>query len=247
METKIYGMRPVMEALLAGKQIEKIVFRQGLEGVQFRELLDEAGKRGVSTTFLPSEQMNHLVRGTHQGVVAYIAQIDYASLEVMVDNALSKRKNPLFVLLDGVSDVRNFGAIARTVECAGADGIILPAKGGAPINAEAVKASAGALLRIDVHKAQNLRIPIFYLKERGFGIVAVTEKGADYMYQVDLTGPVALVMGSEGRGISSSTLALCDVKARIPMAGEIGSLNVSIASALIMYEAVRQRETVSKD
>ena len=149
--------------------------------------------------------------------------------------------------LDGVSDVRNLGAVARSAECAGAGGIILPAKGGAAINADGVKASAGALLRIGVSKCKNLRIPIYYLKERGFQIVAATEKADGLIYEVDMKKPTAFVMGSEGKGISSSVLALCDVQARIPMHGDIGSLNVSVAASLMLFEAVRQRLTPETD
>ncbi|MBQ9529235.1 MAG: 23S rRNA (guanosine(2251)-2'-O)-methyltransferase RlmB, partial [Bacteroidales bacterium] len=184
-----------------------------------------------------------VAKGTHQGVVAYIAQVDYVPFEEMVENALNHKAAPLFIMLDGVSDVRNLGAVARTAECAGFDGIILPAKGGAPINADAIKTSAGALLRIPVAKVQNLRMPIFYLLESGFQMVAATEKGADYIYDVNLKKPTAIVMGSEGHGISKSVLDLCDIQAKIPMAGAIGSLNVSVAAALFMYEAVRQRES----
>lgn len=238
----LYGMHPVMEAVLAGKQIEKVVFKQGLEGPQFRELLELLQSRGITVQFIPAERIDRLSKGRHQGVVAYLSKIDYVPLEEMVEQAFARHQAPLFVLLDGVSDVRNFGAIARTAECAGADGIILPAKGGAPINADAIKTSAGALLRINAHKAQNLRIPIFYLKEKGFQIVAATEKTSESMYDVDFSKPTALIMGSEGKGISSSALALCDIKAKIPMAGEIGSLNVSVATSIILYEAVRQRK-----
>ncbi len=237
----LYGMHPVMEAVLAGKQIEKVVFKQGLEGSQFRELLELLQTKGICVQFVPSERMDRISRGRHQGVVAYLSKIDYVPLENMVEQAFARHDAPLFILLDGVSDVRNFGAIARTAECAGADGIILPAKGGAAINADAIKTSAGALLRIDVHKAPNLRIPVYYLKEKGFQIVAATEKASELMYNVNFTKPTALIMGSEGKGISSSALALCDVKAKIPMAGEIGSLNVSVATSIILYEAVRQK------
>ena len=226
----LYGMHPVLEAVLSGRQIEKVLLRQGLEGQQFRQLLTEL------------ERLARFRGGRNQGVVAYLPQIDYIPLEEMVDRALQKDSAPVFVLLDGVSDVRNLGAVARTAECAGAGGIILPAKGGAAINADGVKASAGALLRIGVAKCKNLRIPLYYLKEKGFQIVAATEKAESLIYNVDMTKPTAFVMGSEGKGISSSVLALCDVQARIPMRGDIGSLNVSVAASVMLFEAVRQRQ-----
>ena len=190
--------------------------------------------------------MNYLVKGSHQGVIAYLPQIDYVEFETMVENALEKSPNPVFIMLDGVSDVRNFGAIARTAECAGVAGLILPAKGGAAVNADAVKTSAGALLRIPACKVTNLRIPIYYLLEQGFQIVAATEKTDGQLYDVDFTLPTVIVMGSEGTGISQSVLSLCTAKARIPMMGGTGSLNVSAAAAVVMYEAVRQRTGSNK-
>lgn len=238
---RLYGMHPVEEAVLQGKKLEKILFKQGLEGDQFRRLLSEVEKAGIPYQFIPGEKLNFLAKGSHQGVVAYLSRIDYAELEPMVENVLSVKSAPVFLMLDGVSDVRNFGAIVRTAECAGIDGVILPAKGGAAINADAVKTSAGALLRVPVCKTANLRIPIFYLKEQGFQVVAATEKTDDSLYDVDFTKPTVVVMGSEGTGISQTILSLCDCKARIPMMGSIGSLNVSVASAIVMYEIVRQR------
>jgi 23S rRNA (guanosine2251-2'-O)-methyltransferase len=185
--------------------------------------------------------LNRAVRGAHQGVLAYISEIDYVDIEQLVDNALGRSENPLLVILDGVSDVRNLGAIARSLECAGGFGIIVPAKGGAAINADAVKASAGALMRIDTCKVSNLRVAAYYLKQSGFKLIAATEKTDNLIYDVDMTGPCAIIMGSEGKGISQSMLELADDRCAIPMAGEITSLNVSVASAILMYEAVRQR------
>ncbi len=241
----LFGMHPVEEAVLQGRKIEKVLFKQGLEGERFRNLLKEVESRGIPCQFVPGEKLNSLVKGSHQGVVAYFSQIDYVEFETMVDKALSKRKNPVFIMLDGVSDVRNLGAIARSAECAGIDGLILPAKGGAAINADAIKTSAGALLRIPASRVTNLRIPIYYLKEMGFKIVAATEKCDTYLYDVDFTGPTAIIMGSEGTGISPAILQLCDSAAKIPLNGEIGSLNVSVAAAVMMYESVRQR-TINK-
>lgn len=237
----LFGMHPVLEAVKAGKKFEKVLLKQGLEGMQFRELLDLLKNNEIPFQFVPVERLNRAVRGSHQGVIAYISQIDYVSIEEIVNNALGKSTNPLLVILDGVSDVRNLGAIARSLECAGGQGIIVPAKGGAAINAEAVKASAGALMRIDTCKVPNLKLAAYYLKQSGFKIISATEKSDKLIYDVDMTGPVAVVMGSEGDGISRSMLELSDEKAAIPMSGEISSLNVSVASALLMFEAVRQR------
>ena len=200
----LYGMHPVLEAVLSGRQIEKVLLRQGLEGQQFRQLLTELDSRGIPFQFVPAERLARFRNG-------------------------------------GVSDVRNLGAVARSAECAGASGIILPAKGGAAINADGVKASAGALLRIGVSKCKNLRIPLYYLKERGFQVIAATEKAERLIYEVDMKKPMAIVMGSEGKGVSNSVLALCDRQARIPMRGDISSLNVSVATSIVLFEAVRQR------
>ena len=238
----LYGMHPVTEAVLSGKSIEKVVFKQGLEGPQFRNLMALLKEKDVPCQFVPAERLNKIDKGGRsQGVVAYMAQIDYTPFEEAVENAFRTSDAPVFVMLDGVSDVRNLGAIARTAECAGVSAIILPAKGGAAINAEAIKVSAGALLRIDTCKTQNLRIPIYYLKERGFQVVAATEKTDSLIYEADFKQPTVIVMGSEGKGISDSVMKLCDAKVKIPMHGEIESLNVSVATSIILFEVVRQR------
>ncbi len=237
----LFGMHPVLEAVKAGRKFDKVLLKQGLEGPQFRELLKLLEDNEINFQFVPVERLNRAVRGAHQGVIAYISQIDYVSLEELVNNALAKSDNPIFVILDGVSDVRNLGAIARTLECVGGHGIIVPAKGGAAINADAVKASAGALMRMDTCKVPNLKLAAYYLAQSGFKLIAATEKTDNLIYDVDMAGPCAIIMGSEGKGISQAMLELADEKAAIPMAGEITSLNVSVATSVVLYEAVRQR------
>jgi 23S rRNA (guanosine2251-2'-O)-methyltransferase len=237
----LYGMHPVTDAVRQGRRFEKILFRQGMEGEQFRTLLEEVTRADIPYQFVPSEKMNRLVKGAHQGVIGYLAQIEYVSFEEMVENALSHKANPVFLVLDGVSDVRNLGAIARSAECAGIDGIVVPAKGSAAINPDAVKASAGALLRMPVAKVANLRVALYYFRDSEFQIVAASEKAEDSMYELNLKKATAIVMGSEGKGISEPVLSLCTVGARIPMAGETGSLNVSVAAAILLFEVVRQR------
>ena len=237
----LYGIHPVMEAIRAGRTFDKVLLKQGMEGEQFRQLYALIGEKKINCQFVPVERLNRAIRGAHQGVVAYVSQIELVGLEEMVEKAFGKTANPLLVILDGVSDVRNLGAVSRTLECVGGNGIIVPAKGGAAINAEAVKASAGALTRIDACRVPNLRYAAYYLKQAGFRIVAASEKVDKLIYDADLKGPVAIVMGSEGKGISSAMLELADEKVAIPMSGNIGSLNVSIAAAVVMYEAVRQR------
>ena len=237
----LFGMHPVLEAIKAGKKFDKVMLKQGLEGPQFKELMDLMKENEIPFQFVPVERLNRAARGAHQGVLAYISEIEYVDIEQLVNNALGRSENPLLVILDGVSDVRNLGAIARSLECAGGHGIIVPAKGGAAINADAVKASAGALMRMDTCKVSNLRVAAYYLQQSGFRLIAATEKTDNLIYDVDMTGPCAIIMGSEGKGISQSMLDLADDKAAIPRAGEITSLNVSVASAVLMYEAVRQR------
>ena len=237
----LFGMHPVLEAIKAGKKFDTVMLKQGLEGPQFKELMDLMKENEIPFQFVPVERLNRAARGAHQGVLAYISEIEYVDIEQLVNNALGRSENPLLVILDGVSDVRNLGAIARSLECAGGHGIIVPAKGGAAINADAVKASAGALMRMDTCKVSNLRVAAYYLQQSGFRLIAATEKTDNLIYDVDMTGPCAIIMGSEGKGISQSMLDLADAKAAIPMSGEITSLNVSVASAVIMYEAVRQR------
>lgn len=240
----LFGMHPVMEAIRSGKKFDKVFLKQGLSGPQSGELLGMLEQNGIPFQFVPVEKLNRMVRGAHQGVIASISQIDYVDIEELVNNALAQRANPLFVILDGVSDIRNLGAIARTLECAGGDGIIVPAKGAAAINAEAVKSSAGALMRIDTCKVSNLRVAAYYLKQSGFRIIAATEKVDRLLYDADMTGPCAIVVGSEGKGISASMLELADDKVAIPMSGHISSLNVSVAASVMMYEAVRQRNVL---
>lgn len=237
----LFGMHPVLEAIRSGRKFDKVLLKQGLEGPAFRELLALLQEKEINFQFVPVQKLNHAVKGAHQGVIAYISQIDYVDMEQLVNNALGRSSNPILVILDGVSDVRNLGAIARSLECAGGYGIIVPAKGGAAINAEAVKASAGALMRIDCCKVPNLKLAAYYLKQSGFTLIAATEKVDGLIYDVDMTGPCAIVMGSEGKGISQAMLDLADEKCAIPMAGEISSLNVSVAASIMMYEAVRQR------
>ena len=237
----LYGMHPVTDAVRQGRRFEKVLLKKGLEGEQFRVLLDELMQRDIPYQFVPVEKMNRLVRGAHQGVIAYLAQIEYVSFEEMVEGALSRKANPVFLVLDGISDVRNLGAIARSAECAGIDGIVVPAKGSAAINPDAVKTSAGALLRVPVARVANVRTALYYFRDSEFQIVAASEKAEDEMYDVNFRKATAIVMGSEGSGISEPVLSLCTVGARIPMVGETGSLNVSVAAALMMFEVVRQR------
>lgn len=237
----LFGIHPVMEAVKAGKKFDKVLLKQGMEGPLYRELTALLARNSIPVQYVPVERLNRIVKGAHQGVVAYISCIDYVPYETLIDTSLATSEAPVIVILDGVSDVRNLGAIARTLECAGGSGIIVPAKGGAALNAEAIKASAGALMRLSVAKVPNLRLAAYYLKQSGFRLISLTEKADRLIYDADMTGPCAFVMGSEGKGISQSMLELSDDKVAIPMSGSISSLNVSVATSVVLYEAVRQR------
>ena len=242
----IFGIHSVLEALASGKKIEKILLRKGMEGANMDKITQLCKDQLIPIQYVPMEKLDRTVSGRHQGVVAFLAQITYTSLEEGIEAALATTPHPIVLLLDGVTDVRNFGAIARSAECAGVSLIILPAKGGAAINADAVKSSAGALLRIPVSRVPNLRMALYYVKESGFAVVAASQKGTESIYDTPMRGATAVVLGAEDTGISTSVLALCDHIASIPMNGTISSLNVSAAAAVVLFEAVRQRKTILK-
>jgi len=237
----IFGIHSVLEAITSGKEIEKVLIKTGLEGFNIDKIVQICRDRQIPLQYVPVEKLDRTVSGRHQGIVACIAQIAYIPLEELVESALATNRHPIVLLLDGVTDVRNFGAIARTAECAGVSAIILPAKGGASINADAIKSSTGALLRIPVSRVPNLRVALYYLKQSGFTTVAATEKGEESIFESKMHDATAIVLGAEDKGISDSVLAICDQKVSIPMQGAISSLNVSAAAAVVLFEAVRQR------
>ena len=236
----IFGIRPVVEAIEAGREIEKLYIRKGAEGQLMTELRDLCLRHRVRVQEVPVEKLNRLVRGNHQGVVAQIAAIAYVQLDDILER-VPDDETPLVVVFDGVTDVRNFGAIARSAECAGAHGLIAPLKNSAPVNAEAIRASAGALTTIPVCRVGSIRNTIKTLQAEGFQVVAATEKSRTLLYDADLRRPTALVMGAEETGISKEVLKLCDERLAIPLIGRIESLNVSAAAAVMLFEVVRQR------
>ena len=236
----IFGIRPVVEAIEAGREIEKLYIRKGAEGQLMTELRDLCLRHRVRVQEVPVEKLNRLVRGNHQGVVAQIAAIAYVQLDDILER-VPDDETPLVVVFDGVTDVRNFGAIARSAECAGAHGLIAPLKNSAPVNAEAIRASAGALTTIPVCRVGSIRNTIKTLQAEGFQVVAATEKSRKLLYDADLRRPTALVMGAEETGISKEGLKLCDERLAIPLIGRIESLNVSAAAAVMLFEVVRQR------
>lgn len=237
----IFGLRPIMEAIEAGKEIEKVYVNKDAQGELFRQLTNLLGKQNIRTQWVPVERLNRITRKNHQGAVAVLSAVSYASLEDVVLQTLERGETPLVVILDGVTDVRNFGAIVRSAECAGVHAVVMPAKGAAPINADAMKTSAGALNFMPVCKVNNIRTALYYLKDSGFNIVVATEKADDSYFSTDYTTPTAIILGAEDVGASKVSLELADKLVKIPILGKIESLNVSAAAAVIMFEAVKQR------
>jgi 23S rRNA (guanosine2251-2'-O)-methyltransferase len=238
----IFGIRAVTEALDAGRELEKVLIR-GSRGTSdlFSELRSRLIAEQVPFQHVPVEKLNTITGKNHQGVIAYVSEIAYGDIDFILPQLFERGRVPLVLVLDQVSDVRNFGAIARTAECAGVDAIVIPYKGGARITAEAVKTSAGALHSIPVCRHPDLRQLLEYLKGSGLQVFAATEKSGQKIYDVDLTVPAAVLMGAEDTGISAPLLQYVDHSVSIPQYGTIGSLNVSVAAGIIIYEAVRQR------
>ncbi|MUH35640.1 23S rRNA (guanosine(2251)-2'-O)-methyltransferase RlmB [Zobellia amurskyensis] len=239
--TQIYGIRAVIEAINANEPIDKVFVQKGLKGDLSRELEGIIRKNGINTSYVPIEKLNRLTQNNHQGVVANISPITFYELEELVESVVADKKAPLFLLLDQLSDVRNFGAIIRTAECTGVDGIIIQKKGAAPVTADTIKTSAGAAFKVPIAKVDHIKDAVYYLQASGISVVGATEKTETSVYDVNFTGPSAIIMGSEDRGISPSTLKAADHLAKLPLLGEIESLNVSVACAVFLYEAVRQR------
>ena len=238
----IFGIRAVIEAIQAGKDVDKVLIKIGLEGELSKELYQAIKDFNIPVQRVPLERINRITRKNHQGVVAFLSAVTYQKLEDIVPVLYEEGKNPFIVVLDGLTDVRNFGAIARTCECAGVDAIVIPEKGSVSVNADAVKTSAGALHHIPVCREKTINQALRFLKDSGFKVVAATEKASQLYTDInDYVDPVAIVMGSEDTGISNENLRICDSLVSIPQFGEIGSLNVSVAAGILIYEGVRQR------
>ena len=240
----IFGIRAVIEAVQAGKDIDKILMRRDMTSELSRELFNALTGRKIPVQYVPIEKLNHITTKNHQGVVAFISPITYQNIEDIIPGIYEEGRMPFIVVLDGVTDIRNFGAIARTCECAGVDAIVIPTKGGASINPDAVKTSAGALLTIPVCREENLGNALKFLVSSGIKLVAASEKATKSYTSASLKEPIAIVMGSEDEGVNSDHLRLCDEMVSIPMLGSIGSLNVSVAAGVLIYETVRQRGIV---
>lgn len=237
----IFGVRAVIEALQAGKEIDKILVKRDIQSDLSKELFAALKGTTIPVQRVPVERLNRITKKNHQGVVAFISPVTYQLAEQLVPFLFEQGRNPFFIALDGVTDVRNFGAIARTCECAGVDAILIPNRDSVSVNADAIKTSAGALHKLPVCRELNLTSTLRYLKESGFRLIAATEKG-DYDYtQADYSGPLCIIMGAEDKGVSYDNLALCDEWVKIPMHGTIESLNVSVAAGILIYEAIKTK------
>ncbi len=240
-EQQIFGIRAIIEAVQAGKEIDKVFVQKDLQGDLMKELLKVLKQNGVNFSYVPVEKLNRLGNRNHQGAVASISPISFADLDELIATLLEENKKPLIIVLDGISDARNFGAIIRTAECTGVNGIIIPKQGSAPVNGDTVKTSAGAVFNIPICKVDHVKDAVFHLQSCGIKTVAATEKTNNNIYDIDFTEPIAIVMGSEDKGVNPSVLKVVDEKAKLPMYGTISSLNVSVACGAFLYEVVRQR------
>ncbi|HET8829568.1 MAG TPA: 23S rRNA (guanosine(2251)-2'-O)-methyltransferase RlmB [Pelobium sp.] len=237
----VFGIRAVMEAISSGKDIESLFLQRGLAGDLMSELKGLLRGHDIPSQLVPIEKLNRITAKNHQGAIAFISPITYEKIENIIPAVYERGEVPLILILDGVTDVRNFGAIARTAECTGVHAIVVPKKGAAQVNPDAVKTSAGALYKIPICRHDSLLQTMRFLKDSGLQIVSCTEKTDDLIYKPDYTAPTCIIMGAEDEGISFELIRNSDYLTKIPMAGEIASLNVSVSAGVILYEAVRQR------
>jgi 23S rRNA (guanosine2251-2'-O)-methyltransferase len=240
-ETLLFGIYPVIEALKAKQTIDKAYVQKGLQSPKIDAIVVDLEALNTTISYVPLEKMEKLCRSNHQGIILISSPIEFVALETMVEAVLESKKTPLFLILDQISDVRNFGAILRTAECTGVDGVIIQKKGGAPVSGDTVKTSAGAIFNIPICKVDHIKDAIYYLQGSGITTIAATEKTQHTIYNLELNEPMAIVMGSEGLGVSKSVLSIVDKKASLPLLGVINSLNVSVACGALLYEVVRQR------
>jgi 23S rRNA (guanosine2251-2'-O)-methyltransferase len=237
----IFGIRAIVEAIQAGKEVDKVFIQKEISGELMKDLMKVMKRNSINFSYVPVEKLNRLTPSNHQGAVASISPIGFMDLEQLIEATLESTKKPLFLILDQLSDARNFGAIIRTAECTGVNGIIVQKSGSAPVNGDTVKTSAGAVFNVPICKVEHIKDAIYLLQANGIKTVAATEKCDQNIYDLQLNEPVAIIMGSEERGVNPSVLKIVDEKAKLPMFGTIGSLNVSVACGAFLYETVRQR------
>ena len=242
----IFGMHPVMEAIRAGRQIDRILVRQGLRGELYQEMMQMVSRYRVPWQVVPREKLDQITRKNHQGVIAWLAAVEFHDVEMLLPQIFERGEEPLLLMLDGVTDVRNFGAIVRSALCLRAHAVIIPEKNSARVSADAVKASAGALNAFPVCRVKSLTRCLTFLKESGVKAAAASEKAKTVISAATLTGPLVLIVGSEEKGISPKLLEMTDNQVSIPVTGSIGSLNVSVSAGIALYEILRQRETAIK-
>ena len=240
-DNQIFGIRVIIEAITAKKEVDKVFIQKEASGELMKDLMKVMKRNNINFSYVPLEKLNRLTPNNHQGAVATISPIGFIALEDLVTATLESQKIPLFLILDQISDARNFGAIIRTAACTGVNGIIVQKSGSAPVNGDTVKTSAGAVFTVPICKIEHIKDAIFYLQGSGIKIVAATEKTDQNVYDIVLNEPVAIIMGSEDRGINPSVLKIVDEKAKLPMLGTIGSLNVAVACGAFLYETIRQR------
>ena len=238
----IYGLRPVLEAIASGKTIDRLIMKKGLKGSLYFQLMQELKNHSIPYQFVPAEKLNRITQKNHQGIIAWLSEIEYHDISTLLPGIYESGRDPFLLALNNISDVRNFGAIARNAECFGVDCIIIPEKGAARINAEAVKTSAGALNKIPVARVKSIVKTLEFLKNSGLRIMSASEKGDNKIRSADLSGPSVLVMGSEDRGVSPEILKITDIHLSIPTTGSIESLNVSVAAGILLYEIAGSRE-----
>lgn len=237
----IFGIFPVLEALRSGADVDKVLIQVGLRSPNMNELRQLLTDLEVPSQVVPKEKLDRVTRANHQGIIGMISPVSFSPLEEVLRRVYEEGRDPFLLILDRVTDVRNFGAICRTAECAGVDAVVVPSRGSARIGSDALKTSAGALMHLPVCRSSNLKDTLDYLKNSGLKIVACTEKTESGLFDQKISGPVAILMGSEEDGISPEYLKKADLKVRIPMTGKTESLNVSVATALVVYEVVRGR------
>lgn len=240
-EHLIFGIRAIIEAIQAGKEVDKVFIQKEISGELMKDLMKVMKRANVNFSYVPVEKLNRMTPNNHQGAVATISPVSFVDIESLISSVTESGKTPLFLILDQISDARNFGAIIRTAECTGVNGIIVQKSGSAPVNGDTVKTSAGAVFNIPICKVEHIKDAIFYLQSSDIKTIAATEKTEQSLYNINLTTPLAIIMGSEDRGINPSVLKIVDEKAKLPMFGSIGSLNVSVACGAFLYEVVRQR------